>query len=372
MRLHLLGLPHTVTDAAFSHCAFTQKVRTFAPMMAAQGYEVIHYGNGREGPAGAEHVQILGTGEHLRLLGRSSYHDEPSRFVGDAVTQELVDWFGARLAPMLEARVEPGDAVCLTFGHPHDAATRDLSLVRSREAARVETGIGYQDPITLCRVYESEAWRHWVMGREARAGAGWESPRREWVIPNHYDLEDWRPRVERDPGNRRVVFFGRITDSKGCAIVPRLARAHPELDFVLCGQGDPAPYLTEPNVAYEPPISGRDRAAFLRTAAVAVFPTRFLEPFCGGAVEAMLCGTPVLTSDFGAFTETVIEGVTGYRCSTERQWVEGIERAAALDRGAVAFSAASRYNLVAAGAKYRRVFDDVAEQLEARRPLAVA
>ena len=44
MRLHLPAIPHTITSAAYSHCAFTGKVLRFPRMMMSVGYEVYHYG----------------------------------------------------------------------------------------------------------------------------------------------------------------------------------------------------------------------------------------------------------------------------------------------------------------------------------------
>ena len=65
------------------------------------------------------------------------------------------------------------------------------------------------------------------------------------------------------------------------------------------------------------------RRGELMAGAKAVFvPTQYIGPFEGVHIEAMMCGTPVITSDWGVFTETVQDGVHGYRARTlgEAMW----------------------------------------------------
>lgn len=375
MKLHLLGLPHTITDDSHSHCAFTGKIQRFSPMMRAEGFHVVHYGVAGAESGADEQVDVMDQAEHLQLMGLERYHEKPQKLIGDYAQEASAVYrqFNMYLRDELLERVEPGDVICLPFGRAHEAATASLPLVKSGEVMRVETGIGYSEPCTFTRVFESEAWRHWTWGREQRDGAGWKTPRMEWVIPNYYDVNDW-PLVLRPDANamNTVVYLGRIEDVKGLAIVPVLAAKRPDLHFVICGQGDPTPYLTQPNIEYREPISGRDRATFIGNARCLLAPSRFIEPFCGVAVEAMLCGTPVLTSDLGAFTETVLQGETGLRCLSERNWIDGLDAVLDISRVKARYHAVRRYSLQAVGPRYTGVFDMVALRIAENRERILA
>ncbi len=371
MRLHLLSVPHTVTRLDFSHCAFGgTKVRLFSPMLRAQGYEVIHYGvEGAESGA-TEQVELMTQKDHLKLLGLDHYHQDPRLQIGHFAQSNNPCYvqFNFSLRDALKERLQPGDAICLPFGAAHEAAYKGLPMVLSGEVAVIETGIGYSKPVCHTRVYESEAWRHWILGNEQREGMAFSSSRLEWVVPNYYDLDDWPPMLEEadgltDQGLRTVVYLGRVEEVKGCGIIPVLARARPDLHFVICGQGDPETFLTEPNIEYREPISGRERAPYLGNALCSLHPSRYVEPFCGAAVEAMVCGTPVLTSDFGAFTETVIDGVTGIRCRSVEGWMRALRAVEHLDRSEVWYKTAKRYSTREVGKRYGVVFRELQEAM---------
>lgn len=343
--LHILGLPHTITTDDFSHCAFTGKVKKMSPMMRPLGYKTIHYGVAGADSGANEQVDIMSQDEQIALLG----HDftDKSRFYGDDANVEtpLYVEYNRRLKSALEKWVAPNDLVLLPFGHGHQAA------LGSNPGIPVESGIGYPTTFARYRIYESYAWMHRQQGIHGREGDNY-----EWVIPNYFVEEDW-PVVTKT--GEYVLFFGRIGHSKGCHYFAEIAKHVPDMQFIMCGQGDPTPFLTSPNIQYLPPIEGKARAELLGNAYAVVMPSQFVEPFGGVAIEAMLCGTPVLGVTYGAFTETIKPFVNGFRCRVLADWVSALQHVQLLNREGIAATARSKYSLKAVGPAYDRAFEQI-------------
>ncbi len=363
MRLHLLGIPHTVTHPDWTHCAFTQKCVKFARMVRPYGYHVTHYGVAGSESGANEDVVLMDQDEHQALLGHP-YDHGTGLYGKDAVDgSPLYQQWNLYARDELKARVAPGDLILLPFGHAHAAAVRDLEVLKAGAGA-VESGIGYFETLLPWRIYESFAVRHAVMAKEGRYGVTVDSTRLEWVIPNSYDVTEWPVRSAVSI-HAPVVFLGRLTEGKGLPIVLEVARARPSVPFVIAGQGDIAAFGPLPaNVEYRGSLRA-ERVELLASARAIIAPSRYIEPFGGAVVEAALCGTPAITSDFGCFAETVQHGITGLRCQTTPQFIDAVDGVLGLSRLHIAKRARKLYGMEHVGRLYADAFAVCADRLEA-------
>jgi len=178
-------------------------------------------------------------------------------------------------------------------------------------------------------------------------------------VPNYYNIQEFP--LSLSPRLDRVGCLGRLEVIKGCHIVVEVARRFRHIQFVLCGQGDPSSYLVEPNVVYQPPIHGAERGEYLGSLIALMAPSKFAEPFCGVAVEAQLCGTPVITSDYGAFPETVEAFKTGVRCHTLADFCWGVQMAlnGEFDRKYIRDRAVRKYDMYNVAKQYEYVFKSI-------------
>jgi glycosyltransferase involved in cell wall biosynthesis len=363
IRLHIPGIPHTITRGEFSHCAFTGKVLRFSPMMRARGFEVYHYGVETSESGADVDVQLMTKAEWADLRVQSYMflkkvaREEAERVLSDptAFVGELANWdtplykvFNERLATALRSsyRSKATDIFCMPLFKYH--AIDHVSMLV------VEHGIGYPNSGTAFRIFESYAWMHAHLAK-GNGNNYW------FVVPNYFDSRDWVPSPSPSLAPPTVGFLGRIYDGKGCGEIVEMARRFPAVRFVLCGQGDPTKYLVVPNIVYKPPIHGTERAEYLGSLVASVAPTMFVEPFCGVAVESQLCGTPVMTKDYGAQTETVEQFKTGVRCHTLADYCLGIQMAldGKFDRAYIRERAVRLYDLEPVGRQFEYCFKSI-------------
>ena len=95
----------------------------------------------------------------------------------------------------------------------------------------------------------------------------------------------------------------------------------------LAGEGDLTPSYGECVGV----VKAAERAELMAGAIALMCPTIYVEPFAQVHVEAQLCGAPVVSTDWGVYTETVEQGVSGYRCRTLGEFMWAAQELASWD-----------------------------------------
>lgn len=341
MRFHVVGLPHVQVTAAFPSCAFTGKVRRFCQMMIGLGHEVVLYAGEENDAPCSEHVVCISENKRRRMLAGRHYSE--------------VDWshpywsgFNARVIEAMEERLQERDFICLIGGSNHkpiaDAFPGHLS---------VEFGIGYPGTFAKYRVFESYSWMHMVYGAEAgdpgRADGRWFDA----VIPNQVD--DGLYDLPKERGDY-ALYLGRLIDRKGFRIAQEVCQAK-GVELILAGPGDArgngyGRFVGE--------VDAKTRATLMAGARAQFVPTQYVEPFGAVIIEALACGTPVITTDWGAFVETVQNGVNGFRCRSFAEFCEAWDRAGDLDNARIRADALSRYSMASIAPVYDAYFNRLA------------
>jgi glycosyltransferase involved in cell wall biosynthesis len=295
----------------------------------AGGYVTFYGDEGSEVDAD-EVVTVLSEKDRLRHYGDYDWHKDFFKHSADSEGQKKFD---AATISAINMRKTKDDILLCPLGNYHKRVVDNVGLMS------VESGIGYTGVYGKFLVFESDVWRHYVYGmmKSARGKAY------DTVIPNVYDVSEF-PFVDKKEDY--YLYVGRLITSKGINVAAEtVERVGGKL--IVAGQGN-LKDLGLANLKHVEHIGVADRTtvAELMGKARAVFvPTLYIEPFGGVAVEAQMCGTPVITSDWGAFVETVNHGVTGYRCNTLKDFVTAAENVSNIDCKACRAWATSRYSL---------------------------
>jgi glycosyltransferase involved in cell wall biosynthesis len=256
-------------------------------------------------------------------------------------TQDYFSKMNNRVIKAMRSRLDEHDFICLIGG----ICQQPIAEAFPAHTA-VEFGVGYQGTFAKYRVFESYAWMHAVYGHQQGA-MGANGHFYDCVIPNYFEVDQF-PEGKGDGGY--LLYVGRLIERKGLQVVVDTA-TRADLPLVIAGQGEPPDYGEYVGVV------GPERRAELMGGAIALLcPTLYVEPFGGVNVEAQICGTPAISTDWGAFTETVEQGVTGFRCRTLDEFAKAAIKASKLNRKKVRQRAIELYSTDAVAMQYEVYF----------------
>jgi glycosyltransferase involved in cell wall biosynthesis len=331
VRFHVVSLPHTETTSEFSWCAYTTKVKNFATMMNRLGHAVYLYcGEKNE----AECTAWTNCATRNPLQATDALPDfNPA--------DEWFLEFNRNVVADMRLKIEPQDFICLIGGTAQQPIAQAFP-----ENMSVEFGIGYGGTFSPYRVFESYAWMHMVYGN-SKTVHDVDGSFFDRVIPNYFD-PDLFPLGTHD--GDYYLYLGRLIDRKGWRLAQEVCE-HLGLRFVVAGPGHFSGYGE-----YLGTLGPQERAEVIGKALAVFTPTLYVEPFCGVHVEALLCGTPVITTDFGVFTETVYQGVNGWRCRSFREFCEATKQTAA-PSGRIREDAMAQYSMDNVAYQYEEYFD---------------
>lgn len=346
-------------------CAFTQKVYKMCRMMKSLGHEVFLYGAEGSDESICDKLfvthslsdirQEWGEGWNLDWdTGLSlGYNWRETNFRHDfnSSATETTKKFYATASSYIEVEKRNDDFLLLSMGQYHKPVADSVNLQLT-----CEPGIGYRGSWSgYFRAFESAYLQNFTYGSE--------HPRKsidgkylDRVIPNYFEEADFPYQANKGD---YCFYIGRMITRKGVWTAIR-ATERAGVKLVLAGQEDP-----EINVKTLPAhcefighVGPEERAELMGGARLVFVPTVYLEAFGGVNVEAQLCGTPVATTSYGVFPETVEDGKTGFLCSTMDDFIQAIEKSGDLDTAYIR-KRAERYLTRNVRWEFNRWFDDI-------------
>lgn len=340
MRVHLLALPNVQTTRAYSLDGFCMATIRFAKLLKLLNYHVTLYASEENEAPCDELVTVIKKEEQNVLLDGLEYQHAALHNRGYPL------WALANNRTIVEIakRKQPRDFILTIGGSSQEPIANAFT-----DLMTVEYSIGYVSSFAKYRVFESHYWRGFTHGAQNMVDGRFFDE----VIPLCFDSSEFkfRKKKEREPF---ALYVGRLVPKKGLSIACRAAEVA-GVQLKVIGHGDET--LVTNGAEYLGSLSMEERNDLMSKASVLIAPTTYVEPFGSVVVEAQMAGTPVVTTDFGGFVETVEHGKTGYRCTYLGEFAEALGRAMKLNNTYIRDRAISKYSIEAIAPAYKNYFE---------------
>lgn len=345
---HAADLPDDLQGAPLDNCAYTTKTARFIRMMKERGHNVIFVGLEGSNTKADEHITVLSEEDRNKVYG--PLEQFRSRFFKHDGNDDAYKTFKKNALAALRKDLPEKAIICNTMGNYYQ------DLVRSLNGIRVESGIGYYGIIPECfHVFESRTWQshvygvlNWPQGPTMNG----RTPHYDTAIYNFYDPAYYQQR--KKSREDFLLMVCRNTQLKGLYIGQAVAEAY-KMKLVIAGQPGEikidSPYVEQLGV-----ISEEQKLDLMSRARAILCPTLYMPPFEGVHAEAMLMGCPPITTDWGVFTETIMNGVNGFRCDVLKQFVEAVKKSENLDPRILHRMAVDMFSMENIGKQYEDYF----------------
>lgn len=370
---HLLGLGHLPQSRHYMSCAYTQKNIKLSKMLLNLGHEVIFYGAEGSDVECSKFVQThtlkdicedYGDGDNRFEIG---YDWTNNDFRADfSSPKPSTEKFRAKCIEEIKANKNHNDFLLCTQGLYHKPIADAVQLFLT-----CEPGIGYTGSVKgWYRSFESSSWQSFAYGSEGPFQSV-DGSYYDRVIPNYFEPDD----IEfNDKKKDYYLYIGRMIKRKGI-ITAALACNAINQKLIIAGQGakihDDGFLRSNGNDLHLAPgtweyigyADVKKRKKLFSDAIATFVPTEYLEPFAGTHIESMLSGTPVITTSFGVFNETIpecMDGVIGFKCNTLDDFTHAAIKTKALDPHVIR-KYAEQYLVDKVKYKFQKWFDDLYE-----------
>ena len=279
--------------------------------MTKRGHTVYHYGHEDSIVSCTEHINVINNDILKNSYG--NLNDWKTKGFDQNANTEAVKTFNDNCITELNKRIKSDKEFILCwFGFAHEPCVKHFY----NKAIVVEPSIGYDSMFAPIKIFETYAQMHKMHGHSATPV----SLESEYVVYPGFDANDFIYKKEK---SNTALFLGRITEQKGAKLAYDVCN-HIGQDIIFAG---PNILNLEDTkhckfIGFVDPIQ---RMHLLSDAKFLFAPSLFIEPCNWTAIEAQFSGTPTITTNFGGFTETVLQGETGLRCCNINDMIYAVQ-----------------------------------------------
>jgi glycosyltransferase involved in cell wall biosynthesis len=182
------------------------------------------------------------------------------------------------------------------------------------------------------------------------------------IDPSRYEFND-------SPGDY-LLYLSRLNKEKGVLTAIEVARAAGEKLIIAgnsAGQAEWSfflheiqPRLDDENISFRGQVNFCEKVELLKNAKALLFPIDRREPFGLVMIEAMACGTPVISFRKGSVPEVIEHGKTGFVADTLEEMIKAIKRLPEINRKTCRKRVEEKFSLKQMVDKYEKIYESLA------------